>query len=133
MRVRITQTHVHVPINLATVHSYSIMLCSAWNKCRLSRIAVPRGIPHESPNRSFEPKSGTTEIPNSFEIPKNNFDFKFCVSSYFQYLETRSQNFEVSIRRNRSFSKHEFSPRFHLIHATHSLIHVPQCIVCILP
>ena len=31
-----------------------------------------------SPNRSF---SGPTEIPNSFEIPKNYFDFKFCVSS----------------------------------------------------
>ena len=30
-----------------------------------------------SPNRSF---SGTTEIPNSFEIPKNYFDFKFCIS-----------------------------------------------------
>ena len=30
-----------------------------------------------SPNRSF---SRPTEIPNSFEIPKNYFDFKFCVS-----------------------------------------------------
>ena len=30
-----------------------------------------------NPNRSL---SGPTEIPNSFEIPKNNFDFKFCVS-----------------------------------------------------
>ena len=31
-----------------------------------------------SPNPSF---SGPTEIPNSFEIPKNYFDFNFCISS----------------------------------------------------
>ena len=36
----------------------------------------------------------------------------------------RSWNFKVSIGRNQSFFKHKFSPRFCLIHATHSLIHV---------
>ena len=30
-------------------------------------------------NRSFY---GTTKIPNSLEIPKNNFDFKFCISGF---------------------------------------------------
>ena len=39
-----------------------------------------RGIPQIkvlSQNQSF---SGPTEIPNSFQIPKNNFDVKLCIS-----------------------------------------------------
>ena len=78
-----------------------------------------------SPNRSF---SGTTKIPNSFEIPKNYFDFKFCIS-----LILISGN-EVTEFRSFYFTKSKFLQTIiftKILSYTASFICF-QCTACIL-